>query len=196
MAGIHCPHCNGLNEFTAPVAQREAFTCRFCRTAATVEVFPAYGRGFQPGRAGVAVGGEEAACYFHAEKRAEAACDQCGRYVCALCEIHVGGRHFCPQCFGGDANRPAASSVTERSRAMPGRLGFWVAFGSFLLGPLAMIGGPMAVYWGIQGFRVPGSLTGKRNRVLAGLAVLLGLAETTLWLVLLLAFFIRIANSR
>lgn len=187
MAGIHCPHCNRLTDFGGEPGRSQSFVCRHCHTAATVELFPAHGRGLQAGRVGVASGADEAACFFHAEKRAEAACDQCGRYLCALCDIHVGERHFCPQCFGGDGRMSAPSGITERNRTMRGRLGFWLALGSLLLGPLAAIGGPIAIYLGIRGLREPPSLIGKRTTALAITAIVIGLLETAVWLVLLIA---------
>jgi len=45
------------------------------------------------------VTGQEASCYNHAMNRAMAACDSCGRFLCALCDIEGAGGHVCPACF-------------------------------------------------------------------------------------------------
>src|ERR1043166_9643521 len=41
----------------------------------------------------------EASCFFHPQSRAIAPCDQCGRFLCGLCDLDVDGRHWCPVCL-------------------------------------------------------------------------------------------------
>jgi hypothetical protein len=194
MAGVHCPNCHGLTEVNPATTPQGAqpFRCRHCGAGAEVEAFPVLGRGLLPGRTGVATVGDEAACFFHADKRAECACDQCGRYICALCDIQVGERHFCPQCFGGDPGRPAPSALTERERSMPGRLAFWMAVVTLFLGPLGSIGGPIAVWQAIRGLRAPRSVTGGRATGMAVVGLVLGLMEGGFWLVMIATFFFGI----
>ena len=194
MPGVQCPQCHGRTEIApaAATAAAQPLVCGHCQTTAMVEVFPALVRGRQPVRLGVATGGDEAACFFHAEKRAEAACDQCGRYVCALCDVEVGDRHFCPYCFGGDGRGPAHSGLTERQRALPGRSAFWTAALGWVLGPLALITGPIAIYLAVRGLRAPRTVTGGRATGLAIAALILGFAETIIWLVLVIVIFVGV----
>ncbi len=88
----------------APVA------CPGCGARGLARVFPAW---FRPAPAGLT--GEdlrrgdghgrdgeegEAACFFHAGKRAAVPCDRCGRFLCRLCDLDFGdGRHLCPECL-------------------------------------------------------------------------------------------------
>ena len=53
-------------------------------------------RGVEPGRSGERILVEgEAACFYHAEKRATVACSACGRFLCALCDLDFSDHHFC-----------------------------------------------------------------------------------------------------
>src|SRR5689334_5333125 len=40
----------------------------------------------------------EATCYEHADKRATAACQQCGRFLCQFCAVESGTTVLCPSC--------------------------------------------------------------------------------------------------
>lgn len=186
MPGVHCSHCGGTTDFAGPVAAPTPLTCGHCRTVSMVERFPVHGRGLQPVATGAPSGADEATCFVHAEKRAESACDQCGRFMCALCEIRVGDRHLCPQCFGGASSHAQGPVPLERYRSMPARLAFWVALGSGILGPLALIGGPIAIFLAVRGLRRPGSLTGQRHVVLAVLAIILGGLQALFWIAVLI----------
>ncbi|HTL56137.1 MAG TPA: hypothetical protein VL361_10690 [Candidatus Limnocylindrales bacterium] len=41
----------------------------------------------------------ESTCFYHSDKRAVVPCDQCGRFLCALCDIELEGKHLCPACL-------------------------------------------------------------------------------------------------
>ena len=41
----------------------------------------------------------EAACFYHPGKRATVPCGVCGRFLCALCDLELNGRHVCPACL-------------------------------------------------------------------------------------------------
>lgn len=40
----------------------------------------------------------DGACFFHPANRADDACVHCGRFVCALCALPIGGQTVCPSC--------------------------------------------------------------------------------------------------
>jgi hypothetical protein len=63
----------------------------------------------------------ESSCYFHAGKRAAVACDQCGRFLCALCDFDLNGRHLCPRCLES-GEREGRLEELERSRTRYDRL--------------------------------------------------------------------------
>src|SRR2546423_5298315 len=94
-----CPKCKiGL---TTSVANRPNLTpCPACAVPLQVEIFPALFRRIAAGRDGEAVLVEgESSCLYHAQKKAVLPCEGCGRFLCALCDCELHGRHFCPACL-------------------------------------------------------------------------------------------------
>src|SRR5947208_9604326 len=77
-------------------------TCTLCASANTVAAFPAMLRTSEPAVAEPAQEGE-AACFDHAANRATAACSQCGRYLCGICTVMMGGEIWCPACMAAGA---------------------------------------------------------------------------------------------
>lgn len=73
--------------------------CPLCARDVTVTVFPVALRPPEPILPEPVVTGEEAGCYNHAANRAVAACDVCGRFLCAVCDIDGAASHLCPACF-------------------------------------------------------------------------------------------------
>ncbi len=40
-----------------------------------------------------------ATCFFHSQRPASVSCERCGRFVCALCDMEIAAKHFCPDCL-------------------------------------------------------------------------------------------------
>lgn len=88
---MRIPPSNWNQDFPLP--------CPACAKEVTVTVFPVAlhpPKAPQPERI---VTGQEAGCYNHAGNRAVAACDTCGRFLCAVCDVEAAGGHVCPSCF-------------------------------------------------------------------------------------------------
>jgi hypothetical protein len=97
-------------------------SCPHCRRAFSVTLFPALFREAERGRAGEpVVDGTEAACFFHASRKAVVACETCGRFLCELCDLPVGDRHTCPACLEGRTT-PARPETTVASARREGVL--------------------------------------------------------------------------
>ncbi len=78
----------------------EPRVCPHCKTSFIALLFPAAVQNEFLGRYGEPLREEsEAACFYHADKRAETACDRCGRFLCALCAIDTQDKRYCPQCL-------------------------------------------------------------------------------------------------
>ncbi|HSY19497.1 MAG TPA: hypothetical protein VK815_14235 [Candidatus Acidoferrales bacterium] len=96
---IACPACGAF--FPQPgVELRNLLQCPACWRPTEIAVFPAYDRPVTAGTAAekVVMDGE-ATCFYHSNHRALIPCDACGRFLCALCDLDLNGRHFCPPCL-------------------------------------------------------------------------------------------------
>src|SRR4026207_1458436 len=102
-AAILCPACY------APLPPSHFNTrsfepCPTCPAKVQAAVFPAAFRTIAPGQTGERIIVEgESSCFYHEQKKAVVPCDICGRFLCAGCEVAVGGGHLCPPCL--DAGR-------------------------------------------------------------------------------------------
>ncbi len=94
----------------ASVNTPEPIGCPGSHAPLLARVFPAFFRE-QAGVRGAesVVSGEDASCFYHPRKKAVVPCQQCGRFLCALCDLELDGRHLCPGCV--EAGRTANGTL-------------------------------------------------------------------------------------
>lgn len=165
-AQVTCPACRavlGDGFFN----QADFAPCPECSTSLQVTVFPALYRTAAAGSAGERlVIDSDASCFYHPQKKAEIPCDQCGRFLCALCDVTLGERHLCPSCVESGQTKGSLQGLTRRRVAydtvtlllgiVPLVLGMFFLF-------LFIVTGPAAIIVGIYGWKKPGSLL-RRSR--------------------------------
>ena len=185
---VFCPNCNnGLpSRLLRPDPVNTA--CPACLANLTVEVFPALFRTAAVVEAGTLAEGE-ASCYEHASKRAVALCSHCGRFLCGLCEVEVGGGIWCPECLGTGGSRPKLA-VLETSRPLYDSnalaLATWPLFIFFYV---SIFTAPVALYVAIRHWNAPSSLVPRRKwRQIT--AILIALAELLLMAAVIVAAII------
>ena len=111
-----CPECRTALP-ADPASLTSLTACPGCRTPLRITVFPAFGRGITLGpKAEKLTGDDEAACYFHATKKAVVPCDRCGRFLCALCDLPLAGEHLCPTCLQAAQQGGNTPAPLDRSR--------------------------------------------------------------------------------
>ncbi len=181
MPSLICPGCKAEISVTEGTQGMQVFACPSCREPLEVEVFPALWRAPHAGRTGDLVTGGEAGCFVHADRRAEAACDACGRFMCALCEVRVGEKHFCIACLE-EGRRGGKLLQVERSRTIFAFVAIRIALFGILLGPFAPVAGLSAVTLGAMGLGKPASVTGRRYLGAAFLGIVLGAGVSIPWL--------------
>jgi hypothetical protein len=179
---VQCPKCKfGLVDgvFNQPDLQ----PCPTCGTALAVEVFPAFFRPVATGQDGEVILVEgESSCFYHPQKKAAVPCDACGRFLCALCDCQVKGRHFCPSCLESGQKKRKIEGL-ENVRVLHNRQALMLALVPFLLT------GPAAVFIALRYRKEPGSLV-RPMRWAFPVALIFGSLQTlTLIALILMAIF-------
>jgi len=158
--------------------------CPNCQAQVRVEVFNAM---FRPLTSGVTseavmVAGESA-CFYHDAKKAVVVCDVCGRFLCALCDCNLSGRHYCPRCLESGAQKRTIEQL-EKSRPLHGRQALILAILPFFLTGL------IAIFMALRYWKSPGSLV-KPQRWLMPTALVLASLQTLTYLFFIVFAFIR-----
>ena len=151
--------------------------CPRCDARVDVTVFPAMLRPAAGALPQPIQTEAEASCFYHPQNRAASPCEECGRFLCSLCEIPLGTKIVCPTCFASgarenkiqdlDHQRTMYDSIALLLATLPG-LAVWPAFFT----------APAALYFVIRYWRAPSSVV-PRTRIRYYLAALFALAELT-----------------
>lgn len=160
---VQCPKCRA-NLPSTHYNQPEPLSCPRCGTRVSVEVFPAFLQGETPGGYGQPLAeADEAACFFHPDKRADVSCSSCGRFVCEMCNTAPVGPPTCVSCF----NREIAEGQYPNAVLNPAGLALTLTFLPLIIFPLTILTAPMALYLAIAGWRKSKSIHGSnRGRLL------------------------------
>ncbi|MGB8355533.1 MAG: hypothetical protein WCD79_16665 [Chthoniobacteraceae bacterium] len=156
-----------------------------------MEVFPALFRPLGVGSTGEAVASaEEAACFYHPQKRALVPCDSCGRFLCALCDVELNGQHLCPNCLQTGRKKGKLRNL-ENERVRYDRLALTTSLAPLLLWPVTLITAPIAIFLSIRHWNSPSSLVHGYTRLRFVLAILISLAEIGGWVAFIGLIFSR-----
>lgn len=142
---------------------RVGVRCRGCGHTVQVAVFPAIER-VRSGALPEAIEIDtEASCYYHPSSRAAIPCDECGRFLCRLCEIEIDGRHLCPTCF--ESGVSANKLNVETSRTMYDSIALALATLPTLLTWPVIVGAPRRSTWRSGDGALPEASFRERARV-------------------------------
>ncbi len=96
---ITCPHCRQDLSLGVGGSSGE-LECSRCKSHLSFVIFSGYPRSVPLGRLAEPLTGSEneASCYNHVTRKAISGCENCGRLICSVCDLEVGGKHFCPTC--------------------------------------------------------------------------------------------------
>ena len=148
---IQCPKCKA-RLFEAVFNQPDLIPCPTCEAPLQIEIFPAFFRRVAPGRDAEAVMVEgESSCFYHPQKKAVVPCDACGRFLCALCDCEVKGRHLCPGCLESGQKKRNIQGL-ENMRVLHSRQALLLAILPFVITGLA------AIYVALRYRKEPGSI--------------------------------------
>ncbi len=183
MALLRCDKCQTPLPGSA-VNTHVPVACPACGVAMVAEVFPAFARPAARGRTSEALASaEDAGCFYHPHKKAVVPCDDCGRFLCALCDLELDGRHVCPTCV--EAARVAGKSLRAGGqRTLHDQVALTVLFGGMAVGLITVgfatvITAPIALFLVIRYWNEPARSPVPRTRarlIVAGVLALLQIA--------------------
>jgi hypothetical protein len=186
-SAILCPGC-----YTAlPPAQFNTGNfepCPTCQAKVQAEVFPAAFRTIGPGQTGerILVQGESS-CFYHEQKKAVIPCDACGRFLCALCDLDLNGKHLCPQCL--DTGRQKGSlQELETRRVLYDNAALLLATAPLIMWPFTIVTAPLAVFLGVMSYFRPNSIIGF-SRFKAMVAIVFATCQMALWVLAFMGVF-------
>lgn len=138
-------------------------------------VFPAASRSIAHNVPQAIADAAEASCFYHPANRAAITCEVCGRFLCALCDLDLDGRHLCPSCLDRGAKIEKAPTLEER-RVLYDSMALHLATWPILTFWLPIFTAPGALYLVMRHWRTPTSIL-PRTRVRYWLAILFALVE-------------------
>jgi hypothetical protein len=122
---------------------------------------------------------EDSVCFFHGENRAEVVCEDCGRMLCVVCAVNMGGRKVCPSCIA--TARDAQSSPVARERLLYDSLALTLAIAPILIWFFTLVTAPIALGFVIYGWKKPGSLVRGSSKVRFVVAGTIAAIEIGAW---------------
>lgn len=176
------------------LSNSEGARCTSCWSLNTVRAFPALFRQAAAAvRPAVALDGE-AACFDHPGKRAVAACNQCGRFVCDLCQVEFGGQVWCPSCVATGSGA-ARGANPDSSRVLYDSIALAVpTFSLIAFWPITTLTAPGTLVFTLVKWKKPLSLV-RRSRWRFVVAVVISLVECAGWLWLLVYWVQRLRSG-
>jgi hypothetical protein len=159
---------------------QDPVNCPACGVLLFLQLFPAFFREPKTSSAGEKVLIEgESTCFYHPEKKAVLPCDSCGRFLCALCELDINGRHICPGCLERGVEKGKLSEL-ESGRTRYDQLALWMALLPLLVWPVTILTAPAAIYFALRHWNSPTHYI-HPSRVKLVLALLLAALQVAGW---------------
>jgi hypothetical protein len=182
---VGCPKCDALLVPDA-INAFEAGSCQACGVPLSLTVFPALLRAARKGKQAETLLVEgEAGCFYHASKKAVLTCDMCGRFLCSLCSIDLGGQNLCTACIQAGKRKGALDNLT-RHRLLYDEVALALSLLPLLLWPITVLTAPATFVVIARHWNGPASLV-PRSRVRFILAGFFAALQITGWTALIVA---------
>src|SRR6185312_11526726 len=120
-----------------------------------VEVFPALFRKIDAGKSGETIMVEgESSCFYHPQKKAVLPCDGCGRFLCALCDCPLDGRHLCPTCLEAGRTKGKIKSL-DNERTLYDSIALALTLYPLIIFYFTLITAPLALFVAVRYWNAP-----------------------------------------
>jgi len=174
---LNCPNCSAALPVWVLKA-KPAGMCPGCNSDLEIQVFPAFLARDPIAPAGLAIAEGQASCYNHATRRAAASCHQCGRFLCALCQIDLDGVTWCPTCLEAGVTQRKLTAM-ENHRTLYDSIALATATLPAILIYTSVVSAPLAIFISLRYWKRPSSLV-PRNKWRLVLALVLSLLQLLL----------------
>jgi hypothetical protein len=151
--------------------------CPSCEATLRMRVFPALVRTETASVATPILTEGESSCFYHPQKRAVVACESCGRFLCALCDIEVGDKHRCPGCLSSNGRK---TPELEKRRTLYDGIALALAVLPIVVWPITFITAPASLFLTVCYWRKPLSIF-PRTKIRFVIAFLLAGAQVFAW---------------
>ena len=185
---IPCTRCRSI--LTADAVNTGVLaTCSACGVTLQADVYPALFNGLAAGHVGELLQSrEEAGCFYHPDKRALRPCSSCGRFMCALCDIELEGKHLCPICLEKGKSGDSMTQLVDR-RVCYDQVALLVAFVPIILFAFVffvptVITAPIAIFMVFRYWNAPASIL-PHSKIRFVIALTLSLLQIIGWLIVI-----------
>ena len=182
VSSLYCTKCQGeLPLFV--FRQNEFRPCPSCGVSLYGVLFPALIKGPSESRPGqTLLVDSDAGCFYHPQKKAEIACDYCGRFLCALCDVEMEGKHLCPPCIETGKQKGRIQTLENR-RTLFDSIALSLSILPLIIFYFTLFTAPITIYLAIRYWNAPTSIlhSGKWRMVLA---IILASSQIVGWCVL------------
>lgn len=187
---VLCSRCNTSLPVEAYNTDEMA-SCSGCQAKTLVTVFPALLREITLGRpAETLLVDTDASCFYHPQKKAEIACGNCGRFLCALCDVDLNGQHLCPSCIETGKQKGKMKNLENR-RVLYDDIALSLAVLPMIIFYFSILTAPIALFVAIRYWNAPTSIV-PRSKIRFVLAIAIATLQLLGWGTLLYFVFRRI----
>ena len=184
---VKCPECN----YPLPAERYNApdgfLICGSCRCKVMVHALPALYQRDQAAEKARDADLDDAGCFFHDSKKAEYVCSSCGRFLCELCALQMGGETLCTSCLEHRRKKPEEHQEFISRQFRHDKLALGLAVVPLIYFPLTLFTAPAALFVGFRFWKKELVLaTHVRGRLIA--ALVFSLLEIVGWIVLFIFF--------
>jgi len=165
---LYCTRCQ--HQLPLIIFRRDEFrSCPSCGAMTYGVIFPAFAKGVSPSRPGeTLILDTDASCFYHPQKKAEVACEYCGRFLCALCDVEIERKHLCPPCIESGKQKGRIKTLENR-RTLYDSIALSLSLFPLLIFYFTIITAPIAIYMVFRYWNAPTSILhrGKWRMVVA-----------------------------
>lgn len=121
-------------------------------------------------------------------------CDHCGRGLCSLCDLPVGGKHVCSACLG-KLDKDGQIATLKNHEVLHDDIALALALIPILLWPFTLVTAPLALFYAVRHWNAPKNSMLPRSRVRLYIACLFALVQCAGWGWLFFNIFLKVTGK-